>query len=173
MAAVAGFAIEKLSNDHDLSRFDCGNDALDLWLKRFAWANVQNDSARVYVAHRGDRVVVGYHALTAGSVSRADAPERIGHGLAAHPIGVVVLGRLAVDRAKQGKGLGITLLQDALLRAEHAADTVGVRAVLVQAIDASTRSFYLRFGFSPSPVDEMRLMLPMKDLRALLRTKTL
>jgi GNAT superfamily N-acetyltransferase len=173
MAAAAGFVIEKLSNDHDLSRFDCGNDALNLWLKRFAWANVQNDSARVYVAHRGDRVVVGYHALAAGSVSRAEAPQRIGHGLAAHPIGFVVLGRLAVDRAQQGKGLGITLLQDALLRAEHAAETVGVRAVLVQAIDASARSFYLRFGFSPSPVDEMRLMLPMKDLRALLRTKKL
>ena len=154
-----------------MSRFDCGNDALNLWLKRFAWANVQNDSARVYVAHRRDRVVVGYHALTAGSVSRGEAPERMGHGVAAHPIGVVVLGRLAVDRAQQGKGLGTTLLQNALLRAEHAADTVGVRAVLVQAIDAAARSFYLRYGFSPSPVDEMRLMLLMKDLRAFLRTK--
>ena len=104
-------------------------------------------------------------------MSRAEAPERIGQGLAAHPIGVVVLARLAVDRAQQGKGLGITLLQDALMRAEHAADTVGVRAVLVQAIDAAARSFYLRYGFSPSPVDEMRLMLLMKDLRAFLRNK--
>jgi GNAT superfamily N-acetyltransferase len=85
----------------------------------------------------------------------------------------VVLGRLAVDRAQQGKGLGVTLLQDALLRSEQAADTVGIRAVLVQAIDASARNFYLRFGFSPSPVDEMRLMLPMKDLRAFLRAKKL
>src|SRR5664279_1403901 len=123
MAAVAGFVIEKLSKDHELGRFDCGNDALNLWLKRFAWANVQNDSARVYVAHRRDGVVVGYHALTAGSVSRGEVAERIGHGLAAHPIGVVLLGRLAVDRAQQGKGLGITLLQDALLRTEQAADT--------------------------------------------------
>src|ERR1035437_7198676 len=110
MASVAEFVIEKLSKDHDLSRFDWGNDALNLWLKRFAWANVQNDSARVYVAHRRDRVVVGYHALTAGSVSRADAPERIGHGLAAHAIGVVELGRLAGERVQPGSGLGITLL---------------------------------------------------------------
>ena len=85
----------------------------------------------------------------------------------------MVLGRLAVDRAQQGQGLGVALLQDALLRSEQAADTVGIRAVLVQAIDASSRSFYLRFGFSPSPVDEMRLMLLMKDLRGLLRTKKL
>ncbi|MEO8597806.1 MAG: GNAT family N-acetyltransferase [Candidatus Solibacter sp.] len=171
MAGSAEFVIEKLSKDHDLGHFDCGNEALNLWLKRFAWANVRNDSARVYVAHRRDQVVVGYHALTAGSVSRGDAPDRIGRGLAAHPIGVVVLGRLAVDRSQQGRGLGVTLLQDALLRAEHAADTVGVRAVLVQAIDAAARSFYLRFGFSPSPVDEMRLMLLMKDLRAFLGAK--
>jgi GNAT superfamily N-acetyltransferase len=170
MAANAEFVIENLAKDHDLSRFDCGNEALNLWLKRFAWTNVQNDAARVYVAHRGDQVVVGYHALTAGSVSRAEAPERIGRGLAAHPIGVVLLGRLAVDRGQQGRGLGTTLLRDALLRAAQAAETVGVRAVLVQAIDAAARSFYLRFGFSPLPADEMRLMLLMKDLRAFLRS---
>jgi GNAT superfamily N-acetyltransferase len=164
----ADFVIEKLAKGHDLSRFDCGNDALTVWLKRFAWSNVQNDSARVYVAHQRDEVVLGYHALTAGSVSRAEAPERIGRGLAAHPVGVVVIGRLAVDRAHQGIGLGVSLLQDALMRAEHAAETVGVRAVMVQAIDPAARSFYLRFGFSPSPVDEMRLMLLMKDLRAFL-----
>jgi len=87
------------------------------------------------------------------------------------PIGVVVLGRLAVDQSQQGKGLGTTLLQDALMRSGQAAETVGVRAVLVQAIDAAARSFYLRFGFSPSPVDEMRLMLPMEDLRTFLRTR--
>ena len=62
-------------------------------------------------------------------------------------------------------------MQDALLRAEHAADTVGVQAMLVQAIDAAARSFYLRYGFSPSPVDEIRLMLLMKGFRAFLRTK--
>jgi GNAT superfamily N-acetyltransferase len=146
MAASAEFVIEKLAKNHDLSCFDYGNEALNLWLKRFAWINVQNDSARVYVAHRRDHVVVGYHALTAGSVSRGEVPARIGQGLAAHPIGVVVLGRLAVDRSQQGKGLGTTLLQDALPRAEQAAETVGIRAVLVQAIDATARSFYLRFG---------------------------
>ncbi len=123
MVSGAEFVIEKLTRDHHLSRFDCGNEALNVWLKRFAWTNSQNDAARVYVAHRRDQVVIGYHALTAGSISRAEAPERIGHGLAAHPIGVVVLGRLAVDRAHQGRGLGVSLLQDALLRSEQAADT--------------------------------------------------
>jgi len=171
MAADSEFVVERLAKDHDLSRFDCGNGAMNIWLKRFARLNVQSDAARVYIARRSGQIVVGYHALTAGSVSRADAPARIGEGLANHPIGVVVLGRLAVDRSQQGKGLGLALLQDALLRTEQAAETVGVRAVLVQAIDATARSFYLRFGFSPSPVDEMRLMLLMKDLRAFLRDR--
>lgn len=115
-------------------------------------------------------MVVGYHALTAGSIGRAEAPERVSHGLAAHPIGVIVLARLAVDITQQAKGLGTTLLQDALTRSEQAADTVGVRAVLVQAINDSARSFYLRFGFSPTAVDALRLILLVKDLRALLKT---
>ena len=169
MAGAPDFVIEKLNKDHDLSRFNCGHDSLDIWLKRFAWTNTANDAVRVYVAHRRDGIVDGYHALAAGSESRAEAPGRIGHGLAAHPIGVVVLGRLAVDRSEQRKGLRASLLQDALLRAQQAADTVGVRAVLVQAIDAKARDFYLRFGFSPSPIDDLRLMLLMKDLRAFLR----
>jgi GNAT superfamily N-acetyltransferase len=163
------YVVEKLSKTHELGEFDCGKEPLNIWLKRFAWTNVQNDSARVYVAHRRDNVVSGYHAITVGSVSRDDAPERIAKGLAAHPVGVAILGRLAVDACHQGKGLGVTLLQDALHRIEGAADEIGIRAVLVQAIDDQARQFYLKFGFSPSPIDDMRLMLLMKDLRAFLR----
>jgi GNAT superfamily N-acetyltransferase len=171
MAPGAEYVIEKLSSRHDLSRFDCGNGALNVWLKRFAWTNVQNDSARVYVVHRHDDVVLGYHALTAGSISREEAPQRMSKGLAAHPIGVAVMGRLAVDALQQGKGLGVTLLKDALTRIERAGELIAIRAVLVQAIDETARDFYLRFGFSPSPVDDLRLMLLMKDLRAFLRAR--
>jgi GNAT superfamily N-acetyltransferase len=81
------------------------------------------------------------------------------------------MGRLAVDSSQQGEGLGTTLLQDALMRIEQAGDMIAIRAVLVQAINDMARDFYLRFGFSPSPIDELRLMLLMKDLRAFLRTR--
>lgn len=165
----ADYVIEKLARSHEVNRFDCGNEALNVWLKRFAWTNVQNDSARVYVIHKRDNVVLGYHAITAGSVSREEVPQRISKGLAAHPVGVAVLGRLAVDSGQQGKGLGVTLLQDALSRIERAAEEIGIRAVLVHAISEQARDFYVRFGFSVSPVDELRLMLLMKDLRAFLR----
>src|ERR1039457_6086958 len=129
-----------------------------------------DDSARVYAAHRGDGAVVGSHGLAAGGIGRAEAPERVSRGLAAHPVGVIVLARLAVDVAQQGRGLGTTLLQDALRRSEHAADEIGVRAVLVHAINESARTFYLRFGFTPTAIDDLRLILLMKDLRALLTT---
>jgi len=170
MAPAAAYIIERLTPAHDLSQFDCGNEALNLWLKRFAWMNVQNDSARVYVLHRRDKAVLGYYALTAGSISREEAPARVAKGLAAHPIGVAVLGRLAVDLGQQGLGLGQTLLQDALLRIAQAGDAIAIRAVLVQAINEPARKFYSRFGFVSSTVDEMRMLLLMKDLREAVRS---
>jgi GNAT superfamily N-acetyltransferase len=161
------FLIERLRRDHDLS-FDCGNPTLTTWLQKFAWANQQADSAKTYVAGRGNRVV-GYYALTAGSVHKHESPERIARGLANHPVGVVLLARLAVDVSEQGKGLGKALLFDALKRVEEAADIVGVRAVMVHAIDDAARKFYEYFNFDPSPIDPFLLMLLLKDVRKALR----
>ena len=162
------FDIEKLKREHDLSSFDCGNPALTTWLQKFAWTNQQADSAKTYVALTGDRVV-GYYALTTGSVHKHQSPERVAKGLANHPVGVVLLARLAVDRTQQGKGLGKALLFDALKRIEEAASIVAVRAVLVHAIDDAAREFYEHFNFEPSPVDPFQLMLLLKDIRRALR----
>ena len=163
------FIIERLTKSHNLPSFDCGKSALNDWLTRFAWQNQQADAAKVYVAHHRDNAVVGYHALVASRVERADAPARIAKGLANHPVGVILLGRLAVDQRARGTGLGKALLLDALLRTAQAADIIGARALLVHAIDDEARRFYLHFNFEPSPVDPMHLMLLMKDLRALLQ----
>ena len=162
------FNIEKLRREYDLSRFDCSNLALTTWLQKFAWTNQQADSAKTYVALSGDRVV-GYYALTTGSVHKHESPERVAKGLAKHPIGVVLLARLAVDRTQQGQGLGKALLFDALKRIEEAADIVAVRAVLVHAIDDAARQFYEHFNFEPSPVDPFQLMLLLKDVRKALK----
>lgn len=162
------FLIEKLRRDHDLSSFDCRNPALTAWLQKFALANQQADSARTYAACRGTRVV-GYYALTAGSVHKHESPQRIARGLANHPVGVVLLARLAVDVSEQGKGLGKALLFDALKRVEEAADIVGVRAVMVHAIDDAARKFYEYFNFDPSPIDPFQLLLLLKDVRKALR----
>lgn len=94
---------------------------------------------------------------------------RIIKGLAKHPIGVILLARLAIDKQEQRRGLGKALLKDALIRIEGAADTIGARAVLIHAIDDNARQFYEHFGFERSHVHPFTLMLLMKDLRAQLK----
>jgi len=101
-ASKPEFEIEKLRREHDLTRFDCGNAALNNWLRKYAWTNQQADSAKTYVALAGN-LVAGYYALTTGSVHKHESPERITKGLANHPIGVVLLARLAIDRNQQAK----------------------------------------------------------------------
>jgi GNAT superfamily N-acetyltransferase len=151
---------------HDFSAFDCAAPALNDYLRKYALQNQQGNAARTYVACRGRRVV-GYYTLAAGSVRPDEPPARVVKGLAKHPVPIILLARLAVDRAEQGKGLGAGLLKDALLRASQAADVIGCRAVLVHAKDDAAKAFYQRFGFEPSPVDEqLRLYLLMKDIRA-------
>jgi GNAT superfamily N-acetyltransferase len=157
--------VEVLNKLHDLSQFDCGaHESLNLWLKKYALQNQANESARTYVVHRAN-VVVGYYAISAGSIAKESAIPRAAQGLANHPIPISLLGRLAVHKEEQGTGLGRALLKDALFRMERAADILGIRAVLVHAIDQPARAFYEKFDFEPCPDDELHLMLLMKDLR--------
>ncbi len=163
-----GFSVEKLTAAHRVQQFSCGQEALDEWLTRYAIQSQAAGSATVFVA-LCEGTVAGYFALAAGSVDRAGVPARIGRGLGGYPVPVVVLARLAVDRRFQGRGLGSALLKDALLRAANAADSIGVRAVLVHAKEPTAIDFYERFDFEPSPVDQFQLFLLMKDLKAALR----
>jgi GNAT superfamily N-acetyltransferase len=161
--------IEPITSAHDLSRFDCGaHDSLNLWLRKYALQNQASDSARTYVVHRAN-IVSGYYSISAGSIARESATPRSAQGLARHPVPIALLARLAVDRHDQGRGLGAALLKDALLRIERAADILGIRALLVHAIDRQAGAFYERFDFESCPDDELHLMLLMKDLRRALR----
>jgi GNAT superfamily N-acetyltransferase len=101
-------------------------------------------------------VVVGYYGLSMKDIVRADAPSSIRRG-GPLSISVVLLGRLAVDRREQGRGLGKALLKDALLRSARAARSVGARALVVDAKDEDARRFYEHYGFRRSPTAEMQL----------------
>ena len=160
--------VRKLAASHDVDAFDCGKEPLDRFLKLYAFGNQKAGSAQTYVVCRGERRVVGYCSLAVGAVEHAEAPDRVGKGLARHPIPVMLLARLAVDRSEQGKGLGKALLKDALLRTAEAAEIAGIRALLVHAKDDEARTWYETFGFEPGPTDPYHLFLLMKDLRALL-----
>ena len=107
--------VEKLDATHDVDSLECGKEPLDRFLKRFALANQKADSARTYVACRG-LTVLAYYSLAAGAVEHADAPLRVGKGLARHPIPVMLLGRLAVNLTWQGRGLGKVPVKNALLK---------------------------------------------------------
>jgi GNAT superfamily N-acetyltransferase len=113
---------------------------------------------------------VGYYSLAASAVPREMSPARVAKGLAKHPIAVILLARLAVDRTEQSRGLGKMLLLNALTRSLATADVIGARAILVHVIDEQAAAFYRRSGFEPSPLDPKQLMLLMKDLRATLNS---
>lgn len=161
--------VEKLNNSHDVDPFDCGKEPLDRFLKRHSLVNQKASSAQTYVVCRGGGRVVGYYSLAVGAVEHENAPARVTTGLARHPVPVMLLARLAVDKSEQGRGLGKALLKDAILRTAQAADIAGMRALLVHAKDDEARAWYEGFDFEPSPTDPLHLFLLMKDLRALLR----
>ena len=158
-------APEPIDERHDVSRFESGAASLDAWLRRKARLNEAKGGARTYVVCEGDRVI-GFYSLAASSVERQRVSSRVGRSMP-EPIPVVLLGQLAVDFAYRGRGLGADLLVDAARRALAAADVIGARALVVQAIDDQAKGFYERFGFRPfSNREPLMLILRISELRA-------
>lgn len=147
-----------LGTTHLLSDFDCGEVALDEWLKRRALANQLSDASRTFVAVDPERRVLGYYAMAAGAVAHLVATGALRRNMP-DPIPVLVLARLAVDRRVQGLKLGAALLQDAVNRALMVSQNAGVRALLVHALHDRAKQFYEHYGFQASPIHPMILML--------------
>ena len=163
---------EPLQRRHLLDVFDCGEPSLDDWLKKYARAAQGAGSARVFVTTADKHAVVGYYALAAAQIEPERATGRVGRGEPARrPIPAVLLARLAVDHRHQRAGIGRSLLQDAVLRVLQAADSVGVRAMLIHAKHDTARTWYQQYGFEPSPTDPLHLMLLIKDLRAVIEQR--
>lgn len=161
-----GYApVRKLAATDRFDAFDCGQAALNQFLQRYALVNQQANSAQTYVCCHDD-VVVGFYSLAVGSVDPEAAPARVMKGLARHPVPVMILARLAVDKAHQRQGLGHALLKDALLRTLQAANIAGIRCLLVHAKDEAAQRWYASFEFEPSPTDPFHLFLMLKDLKS-------
>ena len=159
-------APEPLSDRHQFASFDSGVPSLDDWLKRRAVQNQASGASRTFVTCEND-TVVGYYALASSAVAPSATPGRFRRNMP-DPIPVVVLGRLAVARSFQGKGLGRALFQDAARRVIHAAEVIGIRGMLVHAISEEAKTFYLRLGLDESPLEPMTLMVTIADLRSAL-----
>ncbi len=150
-----------LTETHDHSVFESGEAALDEWLQRRAWQNLQLAASRTYVAcPSGSPRIAGYYALCMGQILGTETTGAMRRNMPRF-IPSVILGRLAVDRPWQAKGLGRALLFDAVYRALRASREISARLVIVHAISPAAESFYVRYGFSRLPVNSPTLALDL------------
>ena len=156
---------EPLTASHLLEGFECGEAVLDEWLKRRALANQSSGASRTFVSADQESRVCGYYAIAAGAVSHQLAVRGVRRNMP-DPVPVMVLARLAVDRRAQGLDIGGALLQDAVNRAVAVSQNAGVRAILVHALHEKAKRFYAHYGFQPSPVHPMTLMLRLSSVKA-------
>ena len=159
-------APERLTVDHDVSSFDCGEAELNEWLRRRALKNEEEGASRSYVVCAGRRVV-GFYCLANGAVARAEATGRVRRNMP-EPVPVMVIGRLAVDQSYHGQGIGRGMVRDPILRTVQAAEIAGIRAILIHAESPEAKAFYEGLGFAPSPVDPMTLMITIADAQRFL-----
>lgn len=157
---------QPLAEHHRTQSFASGITSLDDWLKRRALANQSSGASRTFVVC-DEHGVIGYYALAAGAISIQDTSGRFRRNMP-DPIPVAILARLAVDQAYQGQGIGRALFRDGARRVVQAADTLGIRGIVVHAISEDAKAFYQALGFDPSPVDAMTLLVTLSDLRAAL-----
>jgi len=159
--------IVPLQRSHERKDFDCGEPSLNDFLRRYARQNDDKGVSRTYVLlEEGSQVVVGYYTLSSGSVSFETLPDEYSR-IPRYPVPTAHIGRLAVDRTRQGQGLGALLLADALKRVRQVSSQIGIFAVTVHALHEKAKSFYEAFGFIPLKDDPLHLFLPLATLRNL------
>ena len=165
--------IEKLAKQHIREKFACGVDQLDEYLKQYARQNEKSGASQAFVAVASDDVVafdsivLGYYTLSAGAVEFDDIPEELKKRLPRYPIPVAHIGRLAVDRSAQGRGLGEFLLLDALARVIRVSDQIGIVAVEVFATNVAAKRFYEKYGFVSLLDNEQHMYISLKAIRKL------
>ncbi|WGJ16162.1 GNAT family N-acetyltransferase [Methylocapsa sp. D3K7] len=156
-----------LTEAHDSSTFDSGEPVLDDWLRRRAWDNLLMAASRTYVVcPKGSKRIVGYFALSMGQILAQEATGSMRRNMPKH-IPAILLGRLAIDRAWQGKGLGRALIADAVRRSQRASSEVSARLVIVHAISPAAEAFYLHHGFTRLPVETPTLALDLVKFQEL------
>jgi len=163
-----GFRIEVLGSEHERDRFSCGVPDLDSYLRERAGQDARRHIATAFVSLEASPVVLGYYTLSQQVVGLEKIPVDIARRLPRYPLlPATLIGRLAVDRPSQGRGLGELLLMDALLRSWEAAQAVASYAVRVDATDERARRFYMRYKFIPFPNERLKMFLPMAVLDGL------
>jgi ribosomal protein S18 acetylase RimI-like enzyme len=153
--------IEPLGPHHERTAFSCGEPILDSYLQRQASQDIRRRVAQVFVAVCGGGSIAGYYSLSAASFQKDELPPALAKRLPHYPVPAAVLGRLAIDRAQQGRGLGEMLLLDAIRRVVRASTTIAVDALIVDAKNERAQAFYERYGFRALASQPSRLFVPL------------
>lgn len=154
---------EEINRDHKVEDFSCTKESLDDWLKRRALKSHLAKDSRVFVVCNEANEVVGYYAICAASVARDEAISKLSRN-APDPIPMALIARLAIRDDMQGQGIGPSLLRDAILRVSQASEHIGIKGILVHALDDDAASFYLHEGFHPSSIDDKVLMVQLAEV---------
>lgn len=153
---------ERLTHSHNVDEFSCGEPVLDNWLRSRALSNEESGATRTFVlCPKGSQQVIGYYSLSTGAIQREAVPGAFRRNMP-EPIPVVLIARFAVDSAFQKQRWGGKLLREAVMRAMLIAETVGVRGLVVHALNDAAKAFYLRFGFVVSPAQPHTLVLALR-----------
>jgi ribosomal protein S18 acetylase RimI-like enzyme len=166
MTDFQNLVIAPLNPTHDRTGFRCGVKALDSYLKKQAKQDIKRHISRVFVTTKPDnpKVVIGYYTLSTLSIELNQIPEKLARKLPKHPVPAALIGRLAVNNAAQGQGVGKMLLADAIKRTLAVSDQIAIYAMVVDAINDNAKRFYEQFGFTRLSDDRPRLFLPLKSI---------
>ncbi len=158
--------ISPLASVHRRSAFRCGETSLDDYLRRRATQDVKRRICRVFVASEqaAPATILGYYTLSSLAIQLDELPPERARRVPRHPIPAALLGRLAVDEAVQGRGIGRLLLADVYKRTLSVGEEIGIHTLVVDWLNDRARAFYKAFGFIPFGVDSPRLYLPLKSL---------
>lgn len=148
---------------HDRKAFDCGDAALNLYLRQFANQDQSRGLCRVYVLAENRRII-GYYSISAYSVPNDDLADQTRVGVYSD-VPFLLLGRLAVDKQFQGQGYGDALIIHAFKTTVEAADKIGIFGIIVDAKNERAASFYERFGFKRLTASQNRLVLPFSAIK--------
>ncbi|MBN2535977.1 MAG: GNAT family N-acetyltransferase [Spirochaetales bacterium] len=144
--------------------FDCGIEELNRYFIQFAFPNDKKNIGKTFVAISPSDLPLGYYTVSMAQILFSELPENLKTGLPRYPIPAMRIGKLAIDKQYQQKGIGSLLLRDALLRAVRISSEIAIYCVLVDALNEKAKGFYLKFGFIPFPSTPLTLVLPLKTI---------
>lgn len=156
-------APQRITRDHNVAGFSCGNDSLDQYLQRRALKCDAAGDAKVIVLPTENLEVLGYYTISAASVTHEKAVSKLKRN-SPDPIPMALIGRFAIQTEMQGQGIGRALMRDAILRISQASDMIGIKGVLLHAINDDAKNFYTHLGFSESTIEDSLMMVRLVDI---------